>query len=306
METRRLATDRRRVISWASFLQKLGETTIMMIHSLLRRTGLLSGAVALALLSASAPAMAQTAPATKPKITSVGVDNPASMLWVGNSYFYFNNSMHGHVAAMIRATAPTFPFRQTSVTISGAGFGWQDVDSLFRPNAIGAYSFDQNNNVVFNKIDRLFDVAVMMDCSQCPIHPQLTANFHEHAKKNAEIARKNGTKPVFFMSWAYADKPEMTAQLAEAYTKAANDNDVFVIPAGLAFARAMAERPSVNLYDPDKRHPSLAGTYLGAATVYAAVLKKSPVGIKYHAGLGEDTAAFLQRIAQETVQAYHQ
>jgi hypothetical protein len=31
--------------------------------------------------------------------------------------------------------------------------------------------------------------------------------------------RKHGARPVYFMSWAYQDKPEMTAQLAEAYTR---------------------------------------------------------------------------------------
>jgi len=35
----------------------------------------------------------------------------------------------------------------------------------------------------------------------------------------------------------------------------------------------------VNLYDPDKRHPSLAGSYLGAATIYASLYGKSPAGL---------------------------
>ena len=91
---------------------------------------------------------------------------------------------------------------------------------------------------MFNKLDRLFDLAIMMDCSQCPIHPQLKSVFVEYARKHSDTVRKHGAKPVWFMSWAYADKPEMTAELAEAYTRAANDNDAFVIPAGLAFARA--------------------------------------------------------------------
>ena len=68
------------------------------------------------------------------------------------------------------------------------------------------------------------------------------------------------------MSWAYADVPAMTAQLAEAYTRAANDNGAYVIPAGLAFARAIERRPQLNLYVADKRHPSVAGTYLAALT----------------------------------------
>jgi hypothetical protein len=37
----------------------------------------------------------------------------------------------------------------------------------------------------------------------------------------------------------------MTAQLAEQYTIAGNDNDALVIPAGLAFANAINKRPDL-------------------------------------------------------------
>jgi len=106
------------------------------------------------------------------------------------------------------------------------------------------------------------------------------------------------------MSWAYADKPEMTAQLAEAYTRAGNDNGVMVVPAGLAFAKA-GRHPEINLYAPDKRHPSMAGTYLAAATLYAALFKAAPVGLSYTAGLDAATAHRLQTVAWETVQDYY-
>ncbi len=109
---------------------------------------------------------------------------------------------------------------------------------------------------------------------------------------------------MFFMSWAYQDAPEMTAGLAEAYTVAGNANQALVIPAGLAFARSIALRPALNLYVPDKRHPSLEGTYLAAATTYATLFKQSPVGLKYGAGLAPDVVAHLQQVAWETVQQY--
>jgi hypothetical protein len=241
---------------------------------------------------------------TRPKVLELGMENPASILYVGNSFFYYNNSLHNHVGQLRRAADSKERLRSVSVTISGSGFDWHDVDSYFRPNAVSAYSFDSRNNIVFNKVDRLFDVAIMMDCSQCPIHPQLKSVFHDSAKKNSDIVRKHGTKPVFFMSWAYSDVPEMTAQLADAYTQAANDNNAFVIPAGLAFARSIAKRPELNLYVPDKRHPSVAGTYLAACTVYASLFKKSPVGLSYTAGLDEATAKHIQSTAWETVQDY--
>jgi hypothetical protein len=262
----------------------------------------------LSLIAAMIVCAVQVAAAqTKPKLTALGLDGPKSSIFIGNSFFYYNNSMHSHVLAMSRAADPRnrTAYRSTSVTISGSGFDWHDTESYFRPNAVGRYSFDDENNIVFNKLDKLFDVAIMMDCSQCPIHPQLKSVFVDFARKGSEAVRRHGARPVFFMSWAYADRPEMTAQLAEAYTAAANENDAFVIPAGLAFARSVAKRPQLNLYARDKRHPSLEGTYLAAATVYAALYRQTPVGNAYTAGIDADTARFLQTIAWDTVQDYY-
>jgi hypothetical protein len=106
------------------------------------------------------------------------------------------------------------------------------------------------------------------------------------------------------MSWAYKDKPEMTMQLADAYTQAANDNGALVIPAGLAFAKSIASKPDLELYAPDKRHPSPAGTYLAAATTYATLFNQSPVGLKYSAGLSPEIALYLQQVANDTVKEY--
>ena len=128
--------------------------------------------------------------------------------------------------------------------------------------------------------------------------------FHEYVKKDSDIILKGGARPVLFMSWAYKDRPEMTAQLSEQYTIAGNNNNALVIPAGLAFARAIGKRPDLELYQTDKRHPTLIGTYLAACTAYAAIYQKSPVGNRYTAGIDAALATFLQDTAQEAVREY--
>jgi len=252
------------------------------------------------LISLSSDLLAQT----KPKRTDIGGEPPKSILWVGNSFFYYNNGMSNYLSNLLRAADPKNALRSTSVTISGSGLDWHDVESYFRLNGIGRYSFVGDNEIVFNKIDKLFDAVILSDCSQCPVHPQLKSVFHEYAKKHSDTVIKHGARPVFLMTWAYKDKPEMTAQLAEEYTMAGNNNDALVIPAGLAFAKAIGKRPELEFYQPDKRHPTLIGTYLAASTAYASIYKKSPAGNSYVGGVDPKTANFLQSVAWETVQEY--
>lgn len=256
-------------------------------------------ALGLALLLGTAQAQ------VRPDVKSLGIDAPKSALFAGNSFFYFNNSVHDHLRALARAATPSVNLRAVSVTISASSFGWHDMESYFRPGALSSYSFTADNRIVTNRFDRLFDVAVIMDCSQCPIHPEFKAQFHQLAKAHIDTIRRHGAQPVLFMSWAYADAPEMTQPLADAYTKAGNDNRALVVPVGLAFARVVQQHPQINLYHTDKRHPSLAGTYLASLMLYGALYGQSPEGLSYTAGLDADVARTLQRVGWQTLQDYY-
>jgi len=262
-------------------------------------------AIAMAAFTLAACTAISTTPTTPtteaPKTTEV-----KSMLWVGNSFFYYNNSMHGHVRNLLAAVGKTGSkgYRGTSATISGSGLNWHDVEAYLKPGGVGSYSFVAGNEVKFNTFDKPFDAVMMMDCSQCPIHPKLQPLFFEYAKKDSEIARRHGAEPIFFMSWAYADKPQMTEQLAAEYVKAGKENNALVVPAGLAFANSLSKRPDIVLNVSDKRHPTLAGTYLAACTVLASVYKQNPVGNKYTAGLPQDVATYLQNVAWDATQAF--
>lgn len=244
---------------------------------------------------------------TRPKIISVGIDQPKTIMYVGNSFFYYNNSMHNQVTRIATAADPQnrSSYRSSSITISGSGLNWHDIDAYFKPGGVASYSFVGDNEIRFNKFDKPFDVVLMMDCSQCPVHPQLGPMFHEYARKHSDTVRKHKAVPALFMSWAYEDKPEMADKLAEQYTIAGNANNALVVPAGLAFAKSLAKRPDLGLHVADKRHPNARGTYLAAATVYAAIYRKSPVGGPHPATIDAATAKFLQETAWETVQEYY-
>jgi hypothetical protein len=259
-----------------------------------------AAALAVVLAACGTVTVSPTAP-TAPRWQG---ETPGALLWVGNSFFYFNNSMHGHLGGLLNA-AGVRGIRQTSVAISGAGLDWHDMGSHFKPGTgMARYTFTPTNDVEFNKFERAYDMALMMDCSQCPIHPKLQQAFHDTAKAHAATVRQAGAEPALFLSWAYQDQPQMTEQLMAEYVKAGRANNMRVVPAGPAFAASIAKRPDLNLYAPDKRHPSLAGTYLGAAVTMATLFKKSPVGNTYTAGLPADVALHLQTVAWETVQSF--
>lgn len=149
-----------------------------------------------------------------------------------------------------------------------------------------------------------WDVVVMQGHSLGPISEDTAEPFKNAARKFARIAREQGTRPVFFMTWAYTGKPEMTAELDAAYSDIGRELEAEVVPVGLAFARVTEERPNIDVRVADARHPSLAGTYLAACTFFAALYDQSPEGLDYDAGLGAETASYLQRVAWETVQTY--
>ncbi len=91
-------------------------------------------------------------------------------------------------------------------------------------------------------------------------------------------------------------------------------------PVGLAFQRALEERPDLDLYNDDGMHANPQGTYLTLAVLYATIFEQNPVGATYRMPadrtnrygwmipddwqLSDSDAEFLQRIAWETVEAY--
>ena len=96
--------------------------------------------------------------------------------------------MHNHVGNLARAADPKGRFRGTSVTISGSGMDWHDMESYFRPGGIGRYSFVGDNEIVFNKPGRQYDAVIMMDCSQC--HPSAAEERVSRIRKKTERDRR--------------------------------------------------------------------------------------------------------------------
>src|SRR5690348_123037 len=88
-------------------------------------------------LGLSSGALAQT-----PNTKSLG--EPKTALYVGNSFFYFNNGMPGMVGRMLAAAVDPQSrgqYRTTMATISGSGLNWHDLESYLKPGSgMASYS----------------------------------------------------------------------------------------------------------------------------------------------------------------------
>lgn len=224
-----------------------------------------------------------------PKVTHI--DPPKRVLFVGNSFSYYNDSLHGHLRQLVLASDSAHA-----------------KDYLFKSMTIsGAYLFEHSGGLPYALASRRWDLVVLQGQSQEPMasDAKKSERFRETARGFDGLIHASGAKTAFFMTWAYQAKPEMTALLAEGYESIGNELGDLVVPVGLAFQRSLEKRPSLILHFKDHMHPSPAGTYLAACTFFAALYGATPVGNPYVADLDPEVARYLQGIAWDTVQAYY-
>ncbi len=253
----------------------------------------------LALLGLLLSTLATAAPA--PEVRQPQVDNPTHVLFVGNSYLYYGNSVHNHVRRLVEAAQPGFEAKAKykSATIGGASLDHHSIEHLTTPGKIG--------------VKEPFQLVILQGGSNEPLSEARRAKFRETVVEFDRVIRERGGRTALYLTQSYVaphkqakdENPRLTEDL---YVSVANQVGALVIPVGLAFEEAYRRRPDMKLHQPyDGSHPTPAGTYLAACTVYASVYGQSPVGnaYDYHGTVGKDTAAFLQQVAEDTVRKFY-
>lgn len=145
-----------------------------------------------------------------------------------------------------------------------------------------------------------WDYVVLQEQSQTAVTGELL--FDQSVRAFAAEIRAAGATPVLLMTWQRPDSVQYgvtTESLAAAYGRIGDEVGARVAPAGLAFARALAARPELQLYLSDG-HPTPAGTYLAACVLYGTLYGRSPVGNPC-GDLPGDEKLFLQRVAAQTL-----
>jgi hypothetical protein len=221
------------------------------------------------------------------------------VLFVGNSYLYYNNSLHNHARRLAAVHFGVEPgdMDYRSVTVSGGSLDSHPIEFWL---AEGNVDYDEP-----------FDVVVLQGHSAAALAEERIARFTEAAVAVDALVDAYGARTALHMTHAYAEghrrHDEADAAAIEALCRdVAERTGAMVIPVGLAFEEARARRPDLVLHEDDASHPNLQGSYLAAATVSAAFYDTSPVGLAYDAygEIDAETAAFLQQVAWDAVQAF--
>ena len=222
------------------------------------------------------------------------------MLFVGNSYLYYNDSLHQPRVPHCAEIGPTRNgrYRYKSSTIGGARLSHHHIDSLLEPGRLG--------------IDEPFDLVVLQGGSAEVLTEENRDQFRASALEMSEKIRATGAEVALYMTHAYVEpdkryEPGLIHKIRSTYVSVGNELDALVLPVGLAFERAYAQRPDIELHKTfDGTHPSLLGTYLAACVVFQSIYGISTVGMDYDYFDAVDTnsAVFLRGVADETVREF--
>lgn len=228
------------------------------------------------------------------------------VLFLGNSYTGANNLPN--LVSEMASSAGDELYTQRS-TPGGYTLGNPANGHLYDPNSIALIESDN------------WDYVVLQEQSQYPVIDYYRDHFTFTGAAGLDsIIRLNSAcgQSLFYMTWGrkyggqqcigsycsvdFVDYAHMQDSLASAYLSMSDGLNTPVAPVGIAWRNSIVGHGDpVELFATDGSHPSVAGSYLAACVFYASIFHKSPLGINYTAGLDENTAAYLQELAQQTV-----
>ena len=236
----------------------------------------------------------------EPTIKGLENKKPEKLLYIGNSYLYYNDSLHNHVRRMLEElySKEIDTTNYKSVTISGSRLPDHNIDYPLNNKNIGAaYPFE---------------LVILQGGSGEAGTPDERKIFASKVKSMVKKIRDTGAEAALYMIHAYVEphektNPQMIIDIEDMYVKAANENKILVMPVGIAFENAYKKKPNFNLHkDYDGTHPNLFGTYLASCIVFSSITHKSPLLVEYDyfGKINIEDKTFLQNIAHETIEDF--
>ncbi len=130
--------------------------------------------------------------------------------------------------------------------------------------------------------------------------------FEENAASLIARVRKSGAEPLLFMTWDYDRLDWLSLQeIIAAHHRVVDAHQLSLAPVGDAYLRVRKLRPDLDLYDSDREHPSLLGSYLALVILYATITNSDPreesMLPRSFRRISEADADYLRQIAWQVV-----
>lgn len=141
-----------------------------------------------------------------------------------------------------------------------------------------------------------YDAVVLQEQSTLPA--ENAARMHENVRLFDGVIKAAGAKTVLLMTWARLSTPDSQRAITDAYAAIGQELGATVAPVGVAWERFLSGHATPILHDKDQSHPTVAGSYLAACVLLAALFGESPVGADVDVpGLSAADRAALQAAA---------
>lgn len=204
------------------------------------------------------------------------------ILFIGNSLTFSQNGIYSHLEKLAASAAPPIAL-QTTQSLKGGATLETHWNRPAPQTLIKKGSYDA--------------VVLQEDLPETTVE-----RFHKYARLFIDLIRTTQSRPILLMTWPYERLPGINAQgIEDAHRVLQNQFNVEVAPAALAWHHSACKRPELDLFAPDREHPSLAGTYLTTCVLYATLFKTSPQGNTYiPEALAPVDAADLQTFAWQS------
>ncbi len=118
------------------------------------------------------------------------------------------------------------------------------------------------------------------------------------------LVREAGGRSALYMVWPDRSRLAWFDRVRDSYALAARDVDGWFLPAGESWRAAWREQPSLALYGADDFHPTFAGSWVAALTIFAGLADRSPLDLPAPGALAPETAERLRRAAAEALETY--
>jgi len=137
-------------------------------------------------------------------------------------------------------------------------------------------------------------------------------DLRKWTKRFAARIRKQGARPALYMVWPPKNRLAYFDQVSQSYSLAAADVQGLLFPAGETWRAAWRRDPQARLYSFDDFHPSAAGSYAAALSIYGMLFHQAPRGLPARLELGNGQtidippalATLLQEAATEANQKF--